>query len=156
MSSPAGRRRRPLGSAVERPLVLDTHVWVWAVEGATNLLSTAALRAIEDAAGHARLYVSAISAWEIAMLVRKGRLVLSRDVASWVAAARRPPGVRIAPLTASIALDSTSLSPLSTQDPADRFVAATARGLGARLVTCDTALLEYGAAGQMLTLNGRP
>jgi len=89
------------------------------------------------------------------MLVRKGRLTLSRDVASWIAEARRPPGVRVTPLTSSIALDSTTLSGLSTQDPADRFIAATARALGARLVTCDLSLLDFGSRGHVLTLDGR-
>jgi len=129
---------------------------VWAVEGEISRLSREALLKIDQAAEAGRLYVSAISAWEIAMLVRKGRLVLPQDVASWIAASRRPPGARVASLTSSMALDSTTLSALSTHDPADRFIAATARALGARLVTCDSALLEYGVTGNVQTLDGRP
>src|SRR5271169_5482058 len=100
-------RRRSRSPASARPLVLDTHVWIRAVEGHADRLSGPVVREIERAAMANRLHVSAISAWEIAMLVRKGRITLSRDASSWIAAARRPPGVRITPVTSAIALDST-------------------------------------------------
>lgn len=146
----AAKRPRP------RILLLDTHVWVWAAEGLVEQLRAPVVAAIEEAAQDARLYVAAISAWEIAMLVKKGRLVLSRDVPSWIGSARRAPGARIAPLTAPIAIDSADLPGLATRDPADRFIAATARSLSAHLVTCDRPLLDYGATGQLLTVDARP
>jgi PIN domain nuclease of toxin-antitoxin system len=146
-------RRRPTS---EHPIVLDTHVWIWSVEGLVHNLAPHALTAIEAAAREGRLYVAVISTWEIAMLVKTNRLTLSRDVPSWIAASRRPPGTRIAPLTSAIALDSTALPALATNDPADRFIAATARALGAYLATCDAALLDYGKTGQLLTLDARP
>jgi PIN domain nuclease of toxin-antitoxin system len=146
----AAKRPRP------RLLLLDTHVWVWAVEGLVDHLRTSVVGAIEAAAQGGRLYVAAVSAWQVAMLVKKGRLVLSRDVRSWVAAARHAPGVRIAPLTVPIAIDSADLPGLATRDPADRFIAATARALSAHLVTCDGPVLEYGATGQLLTIDARP
>ncbi len=111
---------------------------------------------IERAAQAGLLYVASISAWEVAMLVKKGRLTLSRDVASWIAAARHAPGARVVALTVPIALDSTGLTDLTTRDPADRFIAATARALSAHLVTCDEPLLAFGETGQLLTLDARP
>ncbi len=145
----APRRTRP------PQLVLDTHVWIWAAEGLIEHIRPAAVAAIEEAAQDGRLYVAAISAWEVAMLVKKQRLVLSRNVPGWIAAARRAPGVRIAPFTVPIALDSAGLPGLNIGDPADRFIVATARALSAHLVTCDRLILDYGATGQLRTLDAR-
>lgn len=135
-----------------RELVLDTHVWIWAVEGRVERLRPAVTREIERAARDGRAYVAAISAWEIGMLVLKGRLTLTRDVATWVAECRRPPGVLVAALTAPIALDAANLPGFDHGDPADRLIVATARALSARLVTSDVRLLAYGDAGHVLTL----
>jgi PIN domain nuclease of toxin-antitoxin system len=146
---PARRSRPPR-------LLLDTHIWVWAVEGLVDNMRATIVTEIERAAQDGRLYVASISAWEVAMLVKKQRLTLSRDVSSWIAAARRAPGARVTPLTVPIAVDSTELSDLTTRDPADRFIAATARALSAHLVTCDTPLLDFGATGQLLIRDARP
>jgi PIN domain nuclease of toxin-antitoxin system len=146
---PARRSHPPL-------LLLDTHVWIWAVEGMVERVRSTLIPTIEKAAHDGRLYVASISAWEVARLVKKQRLTLSRDVASWVAAARRAPGARVVPLTAPIALDSAHLPGLATRDPADRFIAATARALSAHLVTGDRPLLDYGGTGQLLTMDARP
>ena len=144
------RRSRP------RLLLLDTHIWIWAVEGLIDRMRVSVVSAIERAAREGRLYVASISGWEVAMLVKKQRLTLSRDVPSWIAAARRAPGARVAPLTIPIALDSADLAGLTTSDPADRFIAATARALSAHLVSVDKALLAFGATGQLLTMDARP
>jgi PIN domain nuclease of toxin-antitoxin system len=58
-------------------LILDTHVWIWAVEGLTANLGSATTEAIEAAARAGSLAVSAISVWELAMLVKRGRLTLA-------------------------------------------------------------------------------
>ncbi len=86
------------------------------------------------------------------MLVRKGRLVLSLDVHTWV---RRTlaSDLRVAPLTPDIALDGGFLPGTATGDPADRIIIATARALGARLVTRDAAILAYGRAGHVAVLD---
>ncbi len=138
--------------ASSRELVLDTHVWIWAVEGRVERLRPAVVREIERAAAAGRAYVAAISVWEIGMLVQKGRLTLTRDVASWVTEGRRPPGVLVAALTAPIALDAANLPSFHHGDPADRLIVATARALSARLVTSDARLLAYGDAGHVRTL----
>jgi PIN domain nuclease of toxin-antitoxin system len=77
------------------------------------------------------------------MLEAKRRVKLDRPCEEWVRAALDVPGVRLAPLTAEIAIDSTRLD--LHGDPADRILVATARRLGARLMTADWRLLEYGA-----------
>ncbi len=125
------------------PLLLDTHALVWLAVGDARL-SAAARKRIESAAQHQQLWVSAITPWEIGMLVAKGRLVLDRDVMDWVGAALALPGIRLAPLDPAVAVASTRLPGELHGDPADRLIVATARHLGATLVTADAALLSYG------------
>ena len=125
------------------PLLLDTHALVWLAVGDARL-SAAARKRIESAAQHQQLWVSAITPWEIGMLVAKGRLILDRDVMDWVGAALALPGIRLAPLDPAVAVASTRLPGELHGDPADRLIVATARHLGATLVTADAALLSYG------------
>ena len=138
-------------------LVLDTHVWIWAVEGMTDRLDPRALSAIEQAARAATLAVSAISVWELAMLVKRGRLRLTTAVSSWIEASVRPPGVRIIPVGAALALDSVQLPDFDHhKDPADRIIIATARRHGT-LLTCDESLLDWAVAHKHVrALDGRP
>ena len=85
------------------------------------------------------------------MLVSKGRLVLDRDVGEWLHAALARPGVRLAPLSIEVAVESTRLPGSIHADPADRIIAATARHNVAMLVTDDQRLLDYSAAGHLRT-----
>jgi PIN domain nuclease of toxin-antitoxin system len=82
--------------------------------------------------------------WEIGMLESKGRLLLNLPCEAWVREALKTPGLTLAPLTPEIAVDSTRLPGAFHGDPADRIIVATARRLGARLLTRDRKLLEYG------------
>ena len=138
-------------------LVLDTHVWIWAVEGMTAKLGDAAVTAIEQAARASVLAVSAISVWEIAMLVKRQRLTLAAPVSAWIEASLRPPGARIIPVGAAIALDSTQLPDFDHhQDPADRIIVATARRYGT-LITCDESLLTWALAHKHVrVIDARP
>lgn len=131
-------------------VLLDTHVLVWLLNG-SNRLGVEAQRVIQQAAQEDGLYLSAISPWEIAMLVSKGRLVLYRDVGEWVREALALPGIRLEPLSPEVAVASTRLPGEIHSDPADRIIAATARHLGATLITDDGLLLDYGAAGHLRT-----
>lgn len=138
-------------------LILDTHAWIWAVEGLTDHLDAQAVAAIEEAAGDATLAVSAISVWEVAMLVKRGRLTLAAAVPTWIEASLRPPGIRIIPVGTAIALDSTQLPDFDQhKDPADRMIVATARRHGT-LLTCDDSMLKWaGAHKHVRVIDGRP
>jgi PIN domain nuclease of toxin-antitoxin system len=129
-------------------VLLDTHVLVWLLAGNPRL-GTEAQRLIREAAQADLLHLSAISPWEIAVLVQKGRLVLEQDVGEWVKAALALSGIRLEPLSPEVALASTRLPGDIHSDPADRIIAATARHLGAALMTADGLLLQYGAAGHL-------
>jgi PIN domain nuclease of toxin-antitoxin system len=135
--------------------VLDTHIWIWILEGRRGDLSNATVTLIEEAAGRAELAVSAISVWEVAMLEARRRISLSCSIDEWIAGALTAPGVRLVDLSPEIALESTRLPGEPPKDPADRMIVATTRVLGATLVTCDAKVLRYGATGHVRTRNGR-
>lgn len=132
-------------------VLLDTHAWVWLLNGDPKL-NPKALRAIERSLSDAAVLLSAISPWEVAMLVSKGRLTLDRDVGEWVEKAVGISGMRIEHISPEIAVASTRLPGVIHSDPADRLIAATARHLGALLITDDHLLLDYGTAGHLKTL----
>jgi PIN domain nuclease of toxin-antitoxin system len=99
-----------------------------------------ARRAIDEAKD---LAVSAISLWEVAMLVAKSRLELDRDVGLWMRQALAAPRIRLAPLSVEIAVRSTALGRDFQGDPADRLIAATALELDAALVTKDDRMRSW-------------
>jgi len=134
-------------------LLLDTHVWLWLVDGVERELSSSALRHLSRASREGRILVSVISVWEVAMLVRKHRLRLVLQVDEWVDRALRAPGVRLAELTPRIAIESTRLPASPHGDPADRILIATARLQGARLVTRDAGILGYAERGGLAVLD---
>lgn len=129
-------------------LLLDTHVLVWLLND-SGRISPAIFNRIEQAAGEDLLFVSAITPWEIAMLVAKGRLGLSCDVADWLDTALSVPGIHLEPLSPAIAVASTRLPWPVHPDPADRILLATARSLDATLVTADSQMLGYAQAGYL-------
>ncbi len=137
------------------PTLLDTHVWIWMMEGSARQLSSTTVSMIEAAGSRSELVVSAISVWEVAMLEAKGRITLSRSVHEWVNDALTATGLRLAELTPAIALDSARLPDEPHADPADRIIIATARVLGATMITCDERVLAYGASGHVRVRNGR-
>lgn len=133
------------------PVLLDTHAWVWLMNGSERL-GPMARKAIQYSVANAAVLVSAISPWEVAMLSSKGRLILDRDVGEWVQAALSQPGIRLEPLSPEVAVASTRLPGDLRGDPADRIIAATARHGEAILLTDDQLLLDYGKAGYLKTL----
>lgn len=132
-------------------LLPDTHVLIWLLAGDSHLGAQARSR-IEQAARDNALLVSAITPWEIGMLVSKGRLALDRDVGEWVDTALALPGIRLTPLAPEVAVASSRLPGVMHPDPADRILAATARHVDAVLVTDDRRLLDYGQSGHLRTL----
>jgi len=135
-------------------IVVDTHVLIWAIQG-DRRLGSAAARVIEANGRESRVGVSAITPWEIALLTERGRLRLDRDVAEWIDTVLKLPAFRLLPIQPAIAVGSVRLPGAFTSDPADRLIVATARHHGARLLTADRAILDYGATGQVRTTDAR-
>lgn len=129
------------------PIVLDTHAWIWLMEGDARLSAGRLVGAIERTAAAGNLYVSAVSVWEVSMFEAAGRVQFTIPCVTWLSEALATPGLRMVPLSAPVALDSARLPGSFHGDPADRIIVATARALGATLATADERLLEYGDAG---------
>lgn len=120
-------------------IVLDTAAWLWHVSDPERL-SSAARVAIDQAAA---LLVSAISVWEVGMLVAKQRISLDPPLERWVTTALSLPRIELVGLDAAIAVKATQLSGDLDGDPADRVIVATAWGRSAALATPDKRLLAY-------------
>ncbi len=133
-------------------LVVDTHTLVWMMNNSARL-GCATSKALDEASFEDRLAVSAITPWEIGLLVSKNRLTLNSDVMNWVNEALAKPGVTQVELEPEIAVASTRLPFEMHADPADRILVATARHLGATLVTADRALLELAKSGHFRAMD---
>jgi PIN domain nuclease of toxin-antitoxin system len=120
-------------------IVLDTHAWVWWVNGSPDL-SGRARRTIDEVIQHEAALVSCISSWEVAMLVARGRLDLSLDVREWIARTEALPFLRFVPVDNQIAVRAVLLPRTIHPDPADRLIVATALVAGASLITKDARL----------------
>ena len=134
-----------------RPLLLDTHIWLWVVAGSTEL-STPARQAIDKAAAEGALRIAAISLWEIALLASRGRIVLGKSLSLWLDEALAEPGPAIEPLNQQVAIESYALPEVFHPDPADRMIVATARVTGAVLMTRDRQILDYAARGHLTAI----
>jgi len=139
-----------------RVLLLDTHVWIWYVENEARRFARRIEPLVERAVQRGDVVISAISVWEIAQLEATRRLDLSVDVRAWVGGALGFPGVRLKGLSPSIAIESTRLPGPLHRDPADRILIATARLLGAALVTCDERILTYAKQGYVKVVDATP
>jgi PIN domain nuclease of toxin-antitoxin system len=119
-------------------LLLDTHIWLWSLQDPSRV----GMRVLHELKNPANeLWLSPISTWEALTLNAKGRIQLPIDLSEWLSQATSH--FKEAPLTHEIAL-SARLLPLPHNDPADRFLAATAQVLGLILVTADANLLGLG------------
>lgn len=121
-------------------IALDTHAWLWWL-GDPARLSRPAAAAINEAVVADAVHISAVSAWEVARLVARGRLELDRSPEDLVRATEALPFAQFVDLDVRIATRSVRLD-LPHPDPADRFIAATADLLGCPLVTADHRLRQ--------------
>ncbi|MFA1685898.1 type II toxin-antitoxin system VapC family toxin [Achromobacter dolens] len=123
-------------------IVLDTHALAWWAAGDSQL-SRAAREAIEAEAQDGEILVSAISAWEVAMLAKVGRLALTMDAAAWLDTVAEVPAIRFVPVDVRISVQSVDLPGEFHKDPADRIIVATARHHSVPLVSADLKIRDY-------------
>jgi PIN domain nuclease of toxin-antitoxin system len=133
------------------PMLLDTCAAIWVANKAP--VSDEFLREVQRAetADHS-IYVSPISAWEIGMLVSRGRMSLPTAPERWFASLLQAPALRLANLPPNVLIAASYLPGSPPSDPADRILAATAREYGYTLVTRDRPLLGYAAQGHLQSL----
>lgn len=119
-------------------LLLDTHIWLWSTLEPQRL-TRRVYKALADPTNE--LWLSPVSVGELIVLLRKGRLRLPREVAAWVAKSMQEMELTEAPLTVEVALAISSIN-FPHADPADHFLAATAKVFDLTLVTADEHLLN--------------
>ncbi|MCC6469879.1 MAG: type II toxin-antitoxin system VapC family toxin [Alphaproteobacteria bacterium] len=130
-------------------VLLDTCAIIWLGGGAR--MSAASIAAINQAAVSGEVFVSPISAWEIGYVHADPRKDVSfqPSPAVWFQAFLLRAGVRLVPITVNAATEAATLPGPIHADPADRLLIATARELGASIVTRDRKILDYGRRGHV-------
>jgi PIN domain nuclease of toxin-antitoxin system len=117
-------------------LLLDTHIWIWSLLEPSRLTPRIA-KALNNPTNER--WLSPISIWECMILVEKGRIKLDIGVEDWIARALTEFPAIEAPLTAEVVLAMNKIH-LPHRDPADAFLAATAKVFQLTLVTADARL----------------
>ena len=130
-------------------ILLDTHVWLWLMQGHVTLRQTDILG---RAASKGGLYVSPMSCWEIAMLAVRGRIHLGMPPQDWVEATLKAPGIPLLDLTPKVAVESCLLPSDIHGDLVDRLLIAACRIHHLTLATRDEKIIDYGRNGHMQIL----
>jgi PIN domain nuclease of toxin-antitoxin system len=118
--------------------LLDTHIWIWLVSRPEKISE-----AVKNIMGNDsnEFFISSISFWEFIVLMEKGRITISKPLDEWIRDAIINPNIKEIPIDKKIALKSREIN-LPHQDPADRFIAATAFIHEMTLITSDRKLEE--------------
>lgn len=125
------------------PALIDTHIWLWYLDGNTETMSPAAVEMLRRCLSGKGLLVSDISVWEIGNKAARGTLELLPTVSAWLERAERKPGFAFLPLDRGVLRFSTDLPGNPHGDPADRMLLATAFLHELPLITADRAIIEY-------------
>lgn len=130
------------------PLLLDTCALIWISND--QPIASAAQETIQATLHAGELaFVSPITAWEIGLLVSRGRVRLNMSPQLWFDRMLAAPGIALANMSPAVLIASSFLPGNPPRDPADRIIAATAREYGYRLITRDRPLLAYGEEGHL-------
>ena len=133
---------------IARPVLLDTCAAIWLMNGdRMSAQSRASVVAAQTA--NLGVYVSPMTAWEIAILVSKNKLQLSLSPEAWFDALLGFTGVRLAALLPRVLIASAGLPGAAPRDPVDRIIAATGRTFGYAIVTRNGDLSRYARAGHI-------
>ena len=122
-------------------MILDTCALLWLASG-DKKLSRSALKEINEASA---VYVSAISGFEIAIKVARGKLKLPGPPQEWFEKVAEHHGLAVLPLELNVCIAAAQLPPIHN-DPCDRFIIATAKLHDLTVVTTDERFEKYGVA----------
>jgi PIN domain nuclease of toxin-antitoxin system len=124
-------------------LLLDTHVWIWTVDGDERRLGRQSRSVLMKSESHGAIRVSPVSVFEVVALHTLGRLRLARTPERWISEALDAAGIRLAEFSLDVGVDAGLIPRAALADPIDRFLVATARQLDAVLMTADARILDY-------------
>lgn len=142
--------RTKVTSFPSKKFLLDTHIWIWLANGSPEL-SAEIIECINTAGNDGKIYISAISVWEVAMLVAKNRISIKMPIQEWVKQSLFQPGLKLIPLYPEIAIESTTLPGEFHGDPVDKIIIATARYEQSVIITRDQKILNYSKNGYIAT-----
>lgn len=129
-------------------MLLDTHVWVWAVDDDRRRLGPKTRRLLARVTG--KRYLSSMSVFEVAALHTADRLQFTRPLESWVRESIDRGQLRVVMVSPGTAVDAGLIPASAIPDPIDRLLIATARELDVPLVTRDRPLIDYARTSGMV------
>jgi PIN domain nuclease of toxin-antitoxin system len=124
-------------------VLLDTHVWIWNIEGDARRLGRRTRQWLARAESQEAIRISPITLFELVALHAAGRIGLTHPPEQWIREALHAPGVRLAEFSAAVAIDAGAIPRPALPDPLDRLLVGSARQLGATFLTADTRILAY-------------
>jgi PIN domain nuclease of toxin-antitoxin system len=130
-------------------LILDTHAWLWLMEGDPRL-APGMVTLAEEASVQSRLSVCAVSIWEVVALEAAGRVAFTIPVEAWLDEALATPGLTVLPIDRAVAVESGRLPGAFAGDVPDRVIVATARVTGGVLATADPRIIQYASQGYVV------
>lgn len=128
-------------------IVLDTHIFLWLINGNKEITTSGYLSVINKAIKYNSIIIPAICLWEISMLVSKQRIILHENTLDWLKNATSAPGISVYPISPDVAYESTILPGAFHGDPADRMIVATTRVINGTLLTFDKEIITYSKHG---------
>jgi PIN domain nuclease of toxin-antitoxin system len=120
-------------------VLLDTHIWVWWINEEQQKLSATQIEMIEESE---QVAISVVSCFEVAQIVKKGRLILPVTTREWIEQALVPAGIEVLPLSPEISCQAVDLTDIH-KDPFDRLIIATALDYQCRLISVDSNFPSY-------------
>jgi PIN domain nuclease of toxin-antitoxin system len=123
-------------------ILLDTHIWIWWINGSPQLPQKL-MKTIKTSMKKNDIYISTMSTWEISMLVKMDRLQLRIPLKEWLETCESMPYINFVSVSNKIALESVNLPGTFHKDPADRIIVATSRIMKMPLATQDKKIIEY-------------
>lgn len=121
-------------------ILIDTNILVW-LTSSPEKLTPNAKKYVNQARKSKEIFVSSISIWEIALLIKKKRLSFKIGFDSWLSKVKQLSYLKFMDIDVEIAVKSVQLN-WSNQDPADRIIVATAQNLGTKVITSDRKILQ--------------
>lgn len=122
-------------------IVLDTHIWWWALNEPEQLTRKSADKIEKTPRG--QIYIAAISLWEIALLFHKKRIMIQCPPQVWIERALKETAIQVIPLVPEVAVGAYQMPGEFHGDPADRLIVASARYMGVPLITKDEKIRAY-------------